>query len=217
VPAKIGDAFPPDDVVGRWVFKLATLLDDLALIDTLMRDDWDKEPNNSVAFFRMIVSRLYEARPIVREMQNTASVAQFLSEEVRGADAAAQFLRDAYRRPDPDTKSRVESTYATVRHLTVHYSTRRGELPRVLRKARDVDVRIFRHKDERSLIYLFPQDVMELVLWPDHAERDGQIEFAHELVQAFTRLFIHVMGPYFRRMGVDEDDIHWVGPGDGQS
>jgi hypothetical protein len=193
-------------------FSSSRLLDDLALIDALMRDDWDKEPNNSVAFFRMIVTRLYEGRPIVREMQDRASVARFLSEEVLGADEAAQFLRDAYRRPDPDTKSRVESTYATVRHLTVHYSTKRGELPRILREARDVDVRIYHDEGERSLIYLFPQDVMEHVLWPDHAERDAEIEFAHELVQAFTRLFTHVMGPYFKRMGVEEDDIQWVGP-----
>jgi hypothetical protein len=45
MPIKVDQLFPPNDVAGRWVFKLATLLDDLALIDTLMRDDWDKEPN----------------------------------------------------------------------------------------------------------------------------------------------------------------------------
>jgi hypothetical protein len=207
---KIEQVFPPSDVVGRWVFRLASLLDDLRLVDTLMRDDWDKEPNNSVAFFRMIVTRLYEGRPIVGEMWNRAGVVRFLVEEVSGVDEALEILRDAYRRPDPDTNSRVEKAYATVRHLTVHYSIEPGELPRILRDAGDVDVRMFRDDAEPSLVYLFPQDVMEHALWSDHATRDADLEFGHALTQALTDVFIHVMGPYFKRMGVDEDDIAWV-------
>ena len=64
------------------------------LIDTLMRADWDKDPNNSVAFFRMIVTRLYEGRPIEREMRNRVGVVRFLANQVSGADEA---FRDSAR------------------------------------------------------------------------------------------------------------------------
>ena len=213
MPTKIGQVFPPDDVVGRWVFRLASLLDDLALIDSLMRDDWDKEPNNSVAFFRMIVTRLYEARPIVREMHRTVGVVRFMADEVVGVDEAVETLLDAYRRPAAETKSKVEDTYATVRHLTVHYSTDRGELARILRGARDLDVRLFNDDQEHTLSYLFPQDVMEHALWSDHTARDAELQFAHDLTQALTDLFTAVMAGYFKRMGVEENDIVWVRPG----
>jgi hypothetical protein len=176
-------------VVGRWVFKLATLLDDLRLLDSLMRADWKDEPTNTVAFFRMIVTRLYEGRSVVREMEDGAAVLRFLTDEVPSAADASAVLLDAYRRPDPHTKSNVERTYATVRHLTVHYSTSRGELARILRNAGD----IYRDDEEPSLVYLFPQDVIEETHWSDHAVRDAELAFAHELLQAVTRLFTRVM------------------------
>ena len=110
----------------------------------------------------------------------------------------------------------MEDTYATVRHLTVHYSQTPGELPRILRAAEDTDVRIYNDDAEHTLSYLFPQDVMEHVLWPDHAARDDAMEFAHDLTQAFTNLFTEVMVAYVKRMGVKEDDIVWVTPQGGE-
>jgi hypothetical protein len=209
VPVTIGQLFPTDDPVGHWVFKLAALLDDLALVDTLMREDWETEPNHSVSFFRMITTRLYEARRIVRDMNEKVAVVRFINDVPNVAEPRA-FLIDAYLRPDPDTKSRVEDAYATARHLTVHYTNKPGELARMLRTARDVEARIF-SDDESALVYLWPQDVMERVLWPPET-READLEFAHELTQAFTRLFVRVIAAYFERRGVEKDDIVWVSP-----
>jgi hypothetical protein len=158
----------------------------------------------------MIITRLYEGRRIVREMNSRVGVVRFL-DDVPGVAEHRTFLTDAYRRPKANTKSRVEEAYATARHLTVHYTNTPGELAKMLRTARDVEVRIYSDDDEGDLVYLFPQDVMEHVLWPPET-RDADLEFAHELTQAFTRLFVKAIGAYFQRMGVKEDDVVWVSP-----
>jgi hypothetical protein len=52
---------------------------------------------------------------------------------------------------------------------------------------------------------------MERVLWPPKT-READLEFAHELTQAFTQLFVQVIAAYVKRMGVQQDDIVWVSP-----
>jgi len=97
------------------------------------------------------------------------AVMRFIDDVPNVAEPRA-LLIEAYLRPDPDSKSRVEDAYATARRLTVHFPNRPGELARMLRTAPDVEARIF-SDDESTLVYLWPQDVMERVLWPPRRGR----------------------------------------------
>jgi hypothetical protein len=104
----------------------------------------------------MIITRLYEGDRIVREMNEKVGVVRFL-DDVPGIAEQRAFLTDAYRRPKKNTKSRVVKAYATARHLTVHYTNQPGELARMLRTARRVEIRIYSDEDEGDLVYLFPR------------------------------------------------------------
>jgi hypothetical protein len=106
--------------------------------------------------------------------------------------------------------------FARARHLTVHYP-QRGELARILRAARDVEARVWRDDERRAARYLWPQHVMEHALWPRGAEHRPEIEFAHDLTQAFVGVFKAALHPYLARVGVGMDDLTYIERGDGRA
>jgi hypothetical protein len=213
VPATIGQVFPTADPLSRWMFSLSALADDLAVLDDHLHESLDDDSGSAaVTYFRLIVARVYEGERIVTAMDAHATVARFLADVPETVDPCAR-LRAAYRRDltvkEKAEQSPVERTFARARHLTVHYP-QRGELARILRDARHLDARAWVDHEREGLRYLWAQDVMEHALWPRGSEHRPDVDFAHELTQAFVDVFKHALPPYMDRIGVEADDITYV-------
>jgi hypothetical protein len=203
MPVTVGKLFPASDVVARWMFNLSALTDDLAIIDDHLRGTFDDDTKPALAYFRLIITRLYEGRRLVKEMDDRAAITSFVL-DLGAADATA-LLRRSYIRP-PGSSSVVETTYARARHLTVHYPSKPGELARILRDARDLDAGV-RVEHGRSLRYLWPQAVIEHALWPTAEQRRNDIELAAALTQAFVDVFVAAMPAHLERVGFTRDDL----------
>lgn len=214
VAIKINQLFPAADPLAAWMFTLSALTDDLAVFDDHLHASLDENGSRSVLYFRLIVARLYEGERVVKAMDSYATVASFLGSVPTTVVPCSQ-LRVAYQRDlevkDKSQQSRVERTFGRARHLTVHYP-QHGELARILRDARNLEARIWRDHERGLLRYLWPQDVMEHAFWPRGAAHRPDVDFAHDLTQAFVDVFKYALPAYLDRMDVSHDDLTQVGP-----
>ena len=214
VSVKISQLFPAGDPLAAWMFSLSALTDDLAVFDDHLHASLDENGSRSVLYFRLIVARLYEGERVVKAMDSYATIASFLGSIPTTVRPCAQ-LRVAYQR-DLTVKvkaqqSRIERTFGRARHLTTHYP-QHGELARILRDAGNLEARRWRDHERGLLRYLWPQDVMEHALWPHGAAHRPDVDFAHELTQAFVDVFKFALPAYFDRVGVSHSDLMQIGP-----
>src|SRR3954451_2864017 len=109
-PLVIGEVFPPDDVVGQWVFSMAMLNDDLTFISAELKRALDDGDLRGMLYFqRQQITRLYEAYRIVRVIDEKAEIESFVG------DNPPQWLtslRQAYLPSTPGGESLVKRLYA---------------------------------------------------------------------------------------------------------
>lgn len=119
----IGELFPADDRVGRWVYSVTCLVEDLsALLRPLRLTSAGKvaDPAGVASFMvynRLHVARLFEARRLIKAVDDHKE----LQEAVGGSLAFGKAdLRALYRRDD-GKPSIIEELYEQTRHRATHY------------------------------------------------------------------------------------------------
>jgi hypothetical protein len=165
----IGELFPATDLVAQWVFCVTALSEDImVLTDPLQTAVRRGDLREMLAYYRLLVTRLYEGRRLVLALEDYPDVSEFaapLMPTPSGVD-----LRDVYVRESEDKPPVIEEMYAQIRHRTVHYM-RVGsrELRRELaRHARfPAQVAFFSTGAERTIHYQWVQAVSGMQVFGD--------------------------------------------------
>ena len=113
----VGELFPADDLVAQWVFLVTSLAEDLTILTPLLNRDDMRE---KMWFYRQLITRLLEARRLVRAHEDHPEIAEFTAPN--GLKLGSVDLAGAYARPRDHERSAVEKLYADSRNRTVHYS-----------------------------------------------------------------------------------------------
>jgi hypothetical protein len=113
----VGELFPADDLVAQWVFSVTSLAEDLTILTPLLNRD---EMREKMWFYRQLITRLLEARRLVRAHADYPEIAEFTAPN--GLKLGSVDLAAAYARPSDHERSAVEKLYADSRNRTVHYS-----------------------------------------------------------------------------------------------
>ena len=58
----IGEIFPADDLVAQWVFTVTSVAEDIVILMRRLEAD---QPRERMLFYRLLTTRLYEARRLV--------------------------------------------------------------------------------------------------------------------------------------------------------
>jgi hypothetical protein len=111
----IGELFPANDLVAQWVFTVTSVAEDILMLMARLETDQLRE---KMLFYRLLTTRLYEARRLVFARAEHTAIREFAGDmNFAGVD-----LVKAYT-PGEDGKSSVEKLYDAGRHRTVHYSS----------------------------------------------------------------------------------------------
>lgn len=111
----IGELFPADDLVAQWVFTVTSLAEDILMLMARLETDQLRE---KMLFYRLLTTRLYEARRLVFARAEHTAIKEFAGDmNFGGVDVVKAYL------PREDGKSPVEKLYDVGRHRTVHYSS----------------------------------------------------------------------------------------------
>jgi hypothetical protein len=201
----IGELFPADDLVGQWVFTLTSLAEDVAM---LMGHLDTEQPREKMLFYRLLLTRLYEARRLIWARARYREIEEFTS---GGLTFAGVDLVAAYTRP-PEGKSPVEQLYSDSRHRTVHYShVGKPELRGLRRDYQNFPARmVVRERDRRlSVEYEWVAAVRAEEAWGaqpwtpgfvQHLETFGQQTSA--LATAWGMISNVLLMVYARRRGI---------------
>jgi hypothetical protein len=115
----IGELFPGDDPVARWVFSATAVAEDVAIVFGAMNDAAnDEHVRERIYFYRQLITRLVEARRLVLAVDKDPALTSFAGPLLQGP---VMNLREVYERPDDGSKSTVEQLYSQLRHRSVHY------------------------------------------------------------------------------------------------
>lgn len=116
----IGELFPADDRVAHWVYGVTALAEDLlALSDPMRAARAQRDVRGNLVFYRLYVTRLYEAGRLVTAATEIEEVREFVGDMLSRPGRVD--LREMYLRAPGAKKSPVEELYAQLRHRTVHY------------------------------------------------------------------------------------------------
>jgi hypothetical protein len=133
----IGELFPATDLVAQWVFTLNSVAEDIQV--TMRPLKTTTELREQTYFYRLLITRLYEARRLIEARAKHKEIEEFAGGSLNflGVDLVA-----AYSRPSPSERSEVEELYAQTRHRSVHYPCVGGaELQALLRDHRNLPAR----------------------------------------------------------------------------
>lgn len=115
----IGELFPADDPVARWVFSATAVAEDIAIVFGAMNDAANAEHvRERIYFYRQLITRLVEARRLVVAVDKDPALASFAAPLLQSPQMN---LREVYTRPGDGSKSTVEELYSQLRHRSVHY------------------------------------------------------------------------------------------------
>lgn len=115
----IGELFPADDLVAQWVFTLTSVAEDLMLLTKELREVEADDLRDYVLFYRLLLTRILEARELVRAWKKYSAIRDFTRGELKWGKLD---LVAVYTRPAADQRSVVEQLYVDSRNRTSHYS-----------------------------------------------------------------------------------------------
>jgi hypothetical protein len=210
-PVTVGELFPADDLVARWVFSLSAVLEDLAMAEEPLGEALERERGSlsSGYHYRHLIARLYEAeRPIIAALEHV-EVRDFL-DGIADAQEPLAYLTEHYK-PLPDGKDyKVRHTFGGTRHRAVHHSwPASAELRQALQDAADEGARILVNLDGRWVHHDWPEAVAARTLVGDlsdpavNAAFVERLRFAQEVLRELVALFMAVLGPHLARVRVD--------------
>lgn len=115
----IGELFPSDDPIARWVFSVTAVAEDITIVFNAMNAaDSPERVRERIYFYRQLITRLVEARRVVVAVEKDPQLEPFSGPLLAGP---LMDLGAVYRRPDEETKSTIEQLYSQLRHRSVHY------------------------------------------------------------------------------------------------
>ncbi|MGB9184804.1 MAG: hypothetical protein WCB67_12120 [Solirubrobacteraceae bacterium] len=116
----IGELFPADDLVAQWVFTLTSLAEDLTiLMSRLKAEQMEERLREQMLFYRLVISRLLEARRLVDAWREHAEINGFTGGKLAFGPLD---LTAAYARPGEHERSQVEQLLLDSRNRTTHYT-----------------------------------------------------------------------------------------------
>lgn len=134
----IGELFPASDVVAHWVFTLNAVAEDIQI--SLGPLKTAQNLRNQTYFYRVVITRLYEARRLIEARAKYQEIDEFVG---HGLTFLGVDLVRVYTRPAQDEPSEVEQLYAQSRHRAVHYPhIGEPELEGLLRDYRNFPARL---------------------------------------------------------------------------
>jgi hypothetical protein len=125
----VGDVFPADDPVGRWIFFATHWISDLWTIEATSEQHARAGSLDFPFFFRLALSRFYEGERIVLAVDRMPEVAAFISQLSPEAVAAFDQLHAAYEGKD---QSWAYQVLKLPRNLVSHYVRPEGAEARQL-------------------------------------------------------------------------------------
>jgi hypothetical protein len=202
---KIGDAFPADDPVARFLVVAAMMSNDLLrLVDWMLAAD-DRDAALRLFCFRIQTALFFEASCFLREMRRRWPVIKSFLDGL-DADTRTDFERVAGA-TDPNSAMFLGSWVEKNRNLTFHYAdmhpTRpaaRDALLSALHRCHDVEgqISVSDGGQLRSVRFGFADDVA--VQWfPDADDPGVLIEELRERVVALVGLAHRAIVSYFAR------------------
>jgi hypothetical protein len=116
----IGELFPADDLVSQWVFTLTSLAEDLTmLMSRLSAKAMNETFREQMLFYRLIITRLLEARRLVYAWQDHVEIKEFTGGKLAFGELD---LAAVYSKNEGDAHSLVERLLLDSRNRTTHYS-----------------------------------------------------------------------------------------------
>lgn len=209
-PVRVGELFPPDDPVARWVFSLSAVAEDLSITEAAFQDvlHGGRGPLWTGYHFGQVIARLYEAeRPIVSARQRDDVTA--LLARLPAAAEHIGFLADHYVAQEGES-SKVRVAFGGMRHRTVHHSwVGSAELRDALEVAADEEARILVNREEEWLHHEWPEAVALRALVGDLDDPETravfveQVKLAQEILRHLVALVKIVLDEHVRQRGVD--------------
>lgn len=209
----IGELFPPDDVVGQWVFSLTATAADLAHVESALLTTMDGNDVSARFYFhRSLLARLYEARRVVVVIDTLPEIAEFLA-RVEGTVEYVEFLRSQYL---PADESVVDGLYGASRHRTVHHSfVGSPELRETLAEADDEAARLIVDEGRGRIIMEYPESVITRYLNPDLNDPDKReealeqhVKLGEQIRHSFAKLIYPMTGAYLARRSIDPQRLY---------
>lgn len=112
----IGELFPADDLVAQWVFTLTSLAEDLTmLMSRLNAEQMEERLREQMLFYRLVITRLLEARRLVDAWREHAEINGFTGGKLAFGSLD---LTAAYTRPGEQERSEVEQLLLDSRNRT---------------------------------------------------------------------------------------------------
>jgi hypothetical protein len=212
-PVTIGQLFPADDLVAQWVFALSAVVEDLAVADTQLHRALRDESNGASTFhYRVLVSRVFEARRVVIVAEEHRPIQDFLRESPK-ANAEFSVLRRLYV-PRDGAASRVDALYALVRHRTVHHAfPGSDELRDALEASSDLEAFYVLDHDEGTSHFVWAELVAISWLFgrtddPANVTRAREaVQLARKIVVSFTTMLRWVVEAHCARRGVKHEQL----------
>jgi hypothetical protein len=211
----IGELFPADDLVAQWVFTLTSVAEDLMLLTKELREVEADDLRDYVLFYRLLLTRILEARELVRAWKKYSAIRDFTRGELKWGKLD---LVAVYTRPAADQRSVVEQLYVDSRNRTSHYSKiGESELAGLLRDYQRFPARIanYEKNDRLQAEYQWVtairfQDSIGSAPWApgvlQKLERFGQGTAA--LAQAWIMLSITHLMIYAKQRGIPMERVN---------
>lgn len=214
----IGELFPADDPISRWVFTVTAAAYDIATAETTFRDALDQPIRSPRDFtrtgyrFRQLVARIFEARRPIKTADESATVAAFLG-SVPDAETARAYLASVYL---PIGSSAVDDQLSAARNRTVHLAwADSDELTEALERSAAAEARALVDHEAGTLSYEWPEAIA--MRWvagetntPEGANRFvSRVDLARRIVRAYGELATPVLAMQCERRGVDRRRLYF--------
>lgn len=217
-PVTIGELFPADDPVARWVFSVTAAATDLGQADSPFVEALPAmgTPAGFVRasyLFRHLIARIYEAERPILALSQRAELQAFVA-DVDGVAESSTFLLNVFVPPSRDEESLVRSELGLARHLAVHHSRPDSdELRAALVRAESVSARILVSRADGWLRYEWPEAVAVRAMAgatnteEGHTALNRRVRLARDVVAAFGRLTPPVLWAHCRARGIDPKQL----------
>jgi hypothetical protein len=210
----IGELFPADDLLARWVFSVTAAAESMAIAELTFVDTRELPPTppNVVRLFfhyRHLLGRIHEASRPIEAVGAHPEIRTWVDEIPAAAEPLAALLRVYSEGPD-GSRSIADETFGLTRNRAVHLA-RPGtqELREILEQAAELPALIHVDHEAGTMQHLWPE-FAAITSLTDTTDPDAALTLirsraraAQDIISDYARLVKAVLPAHCDRLGID--------------